>query len=49
MGMRGACTSNFAIPASAGIHLQVYPFTQGQEMDPRIRGDDEVCCLVAAR
>jgi hypothetical protein len=29
------------IPAKAGIHLQVVPFTRGHEMDPRLRGDDE--------
>jgi hypothetical protein len=31
----------FVIPAKAGIYLRSINLTQGLEMDPRLRGDDE--------
>jgi flagellar P-ring protein precursor FlgI len=32
----------FVIPAKAGTHLPPSPLPQRQQMDPRLRGDDEI-------
>ena len=31
-----------AAPANAGTHLLPHPLTQRWEMDPRLRGDDDI-------
>jgi hypothetical protein len=40
-GERAASFLPFVIPAKAGTHLMPLPVSQGSQMGPRLRGDDE--------